>query len=91
MDKKLELRIKTQGVQKLDITPGKQAVLSLGDTIPVPELDYDKLYHKPQINNIELQGNKTLEQLNIQETTNPITNLEIETMLQNIFNGGEAI
>lgn len=91
MDKKLELRIKTQGVQKLDITPGKQTVLSLGDTIPVPERDYDKLYHKPQINNVELQGNKTLEQLNIQETTNPITNLEIETLLQNIFNGGEAI
>lgn len=49
--------------------------------------DYNKLNNKPQINYVELIGNRTLEELNIQEAnvapTDPITNLEIESILNN--------
>ena len=85
MDKKIELRIKTQQQQRLDITPGKQQKFTLGNSIPVPELDYEKLYNKPRINSVELIGNKSLDDLGI-EDTDPLTNFEIEEMLANIFN-----
>lgn len=64
-------------------TTGK--VLRLGNAIPVPTTDYEILSNKPQINGVELRGNKTSKDLNIQETA-ALTNLEIEQIIQNVFN-----
>lgn len=60
-------------------------VLKLGNIVPVLVTDYEVLTNKPQINGVELIGNKTSKQLNIQET-NALTNLEIEQIIQNVFN-----
>ena len=47
--------------------------------------NYTELTNKPQINNIELIGNKSLDDLNIQikgdYETEPITNAELENLL----------
>ena len=59
--------------------------LSLGNSIPVPVKDYDLLDNKPKINGVTLQGDKTSRQLKIKET-DPLTNLEIEEMLNTVFN-----
>ena len=47
-------------------------LVSVGGT-----LDYDDLDNKPKINDVELKGNKTFENLGI----NTITNIELEEML----------
>lgn len=44
--------------------------LSLEDIIIISEKDYEKLIKKPRINEVELVGNKTLEELGIEECTN---------------------
>jgi len=48
--------------------------------------DYNDLYNKPSINNVELSGNKTSDDLNLQEKGNyantRVTNIEID----NLFN-----
>lgn len=46
-------------------------------TIPRYEHDYEKLINRPQIEGVELIGNKTFEELNLDR----ITNSEIENML----------
>lgn len=58
--------------------------LNLGNSIPVPVKDYDLLENKPKINGVTLQGDKTSRQLRIKET-DPLTNLEIEDMLNTVF------
>lgn len=49
--------------------------------------DYEDLDNKPQVNNITLIGNKTLDQLNIQVKGNyadsALTNFEIDALLNN--------
>lgn len=42
--------------------------------------NYDSLINKPQINEVELQNNKSLEDLNV----NRLTNLEIEDIINSI-------
>lgn len=44
--------------------------------------DYEKLNNLPQINEIELVGNKTAKDLNLQEEMKPLTNLELEEILK---------
>lgn len=45
------------------------------------EKDYEKLSNKPKINNVELIGNKNLEDLDIQEKMDYLTNMEIEQLI----------
>lgn len=45
------------------------------------EKDYEKLFNKPKINNVELIGNKNLEDLDIQEKMDYLTNMEIEQLI----------
>ena len=58
--------------------------LNLGSAIPVPVRDYEELEHKPQVNGVELSGNKTTRQLRI-EVTDPLSNLAIEAMMRSVF------
>ena len=52
--------------------------------------DYEDLYNKPQINEVELDGNKSLEDLGIQKSgeyaNTKVTNAEID----NLFLGGNS-
>lgn len=51
------------------------------DVINYGTSDYTKLQNKPSINNVELIGNKTAKDLNLQEEVQALTNLEIEEIL----------
>lgn len=44
--------------------------------------DYDELENKPQINNIELKGNISTEDLGIQREMESLSNLELEAILK---------
>lgn len=43
--------------------------------------DYEKLINKPQINEVTLLGNKTADDLHLQEEMDYLTNMEIEELL----------
>lgn len=53
-----------------------------GETTFIRTDNYDELLNKPQINGVELKGNKTFEDLG----DTPLTNLEIKAIFDNIFN-----
>lgn len=43
--------------------------------------DYDELFNKPSINSITLQGNKELDELGIQEEMIPLSNSDLEELM----------
>ena len=55
------------------------------EIVEIPTGNYNDLDNKPQINNVELSGNKSLDDLNIQVKGNyaddALTNLEIEALI----------
>lgn len=50
---------------------------AIQEAIIVGEKNYDNLENKPQINNVTLQGNKSLNDIGVQT----LTNVEIEEIL----------
>ena len=55
----------------LEVNEEKETIdLSLEKIYIMREYDYEKLIKKPRINEVELVGNKTLEDLGIEECTN---------------------
>lgn len=55
----------------LEVNEEKETIdLSLEKIYIMREYDYEKLIKKPRINDVELIGNKTLEDLGIEECTN---------------------
>ena len=55
----------------LEVNEEKETIdLILEDINIISEKDYEKLIKKPRINEVELVGNKTLEELGIEECTN---------------------
>ena len=55
----------------LEVNEEKETIdLSLEKIYIMSENDYEKLIKKPRINEVELVGNKTLEELGIEECTN---------------------
>lgn len=55
----------------LEVNEAKETIdLSLEKIYIISEHDYEKLIKKPRINDVELVGNKTLEELGIEECTN---------------------
>ena len=54
----------------LEVNEAKETIdLSLEKIYIMREYDYEKLIKKPRINEVELVGNKTLEELGIEECT----------------------
>lgn len=80
----IKLNIKSGPKFNLRTNSGLYEKLDLGNSVPVVIRDYEKLYNKPMINGVELIGNKTSVQLLIPDIV-PITDSEIETILQNVF------
>lgn len=79
-----ELHIRSGPRFNLRTKKGLAERLELGTAIHVNTNNYELLMNKPQINGVELIGNKTSKQLKIKETE-PLTNLEIESMIQSVF------
>ena len=64
----------------------QETLLETGDpVIPIETRNYEILDNKPQINGVELLGNKTSSQLKIKESDS-MSNFDIEEVLSNIFN-----
>ena len=71
----------------LDVTILEETAFSVNlqnDVVDIGTNDYEKLLNKPQINNTELIGNKSLDDLNIQEkgeyANQRVTNIEIDNL-----------
>lgn len=61
----------------MDVLQDAQSVdMDVGGGVAVPT-DYNLLYNKPQIEGVELVGDKSFEELNLQR----LTNTELEEML----------
>lgn len=45
--------------------------------------NYEHLSNKPKINSIELLGNKTSDELNLQDKMEALSNMDIENLLNN--------
>lgn len=56
---------------------GNLSVLPVGGT-----KNYEKLTNKPKIESVELIGDKSFEDLGVRD----VTNMELQSMLDNIFN-----
>jgi len=62
----------------------QQKTLTGGISLPDGgEKNYERLSNKPQINGVELVGDKNIEQLGV--TT--MTNIEIKSIFDNVFKG----
>lgn len=72
---------------RVELRPGEGTALDLGNMIPVPVREYEALEHKPRVNGVELSGDKTTRELKI-EITDPLSNLAIEGILSQVFEGG---
>ena len=57
--------------------------VELGEVLNVGTSNYNELSNKPQINSIELIGNKTPSELHLQEEMEDITNEEINNLFRN--------
>lgn len=73
--------------EDLDIILDEQnsidAEIENSDIVPTGTTkNYEILDNKPQINNVELVGNKNANDLNLQERIEVLTNLEIEEILK---------
>ncbi len=82
-----DITIRPGAPPRVELRPGKMNELDLGNTIPVPVRDYEALEHKPRVNGVELSGDKTTRELKI-EITDPLSNLAIEGILSQVFEGG---
>lgn len=56
-------------IEKLELDVVKQEVVTS---------DYEKLNNLPQINEVQLKGNKTARELKLQEEMTALTNIELE-------------
>ena len=61
----------------LGLDSGDNAALNAGSTTVVSVNDYNDLRNKPSIEGVELVGDKSFEELNLQR----LTNTELENML----------
>ena len=60
-------------------------VADFGETQIIETSDYNNLINKPSINEVELKGNKTLEDLGDKS----LTNIEIKHIFDKVFKGGQ--
>lgn len=63
---------------------GEKPVEVKGEPInvtPLEDRDYNRFYNKPQINGVELVGNKTSEQIKVQHEMDEITDQDIDHII----------
>lgn len=82
--------IKANGVTTITITKkdGTQEIVEIydGKGADSGTIDYNKLVNKPQINNVELDGNKTLEELGIQPKGDYANKSDLPTKTSDLTN-----
>lgn len=82
---KLTLKIRDEPKLQLNLQGKDTLNIALGQPVATGTKDYEKLFNKPQINRIELIGNRSLDELGIQKAheapTESISNTEIDDIL----------
>lgn len=73
----IKLTVAEPDAVTLGLDSGDNAALNVGSTTVVFVNDYEELRNKPRIEGMELIGDKTFEELNLQS----LTNQELEAML----------
>lgn len=85
MDCENILDITPEGVENINLSPEGGETLQLGNeclrVAPFEDRDYNKSFNKPQINGVELVGNKTSEEIHVQHEMDEITNQEIDNII----------
>lgn len=73
----IRLSIEQPSTSVLTVMPTEAVNMSADEAIMVSVNDYDELQNKPSIEGVELIGDKSFEELNLQR----LTNTELENML----------
>lgn len=73
----IKLTVAENDAVTLGLDSGDNAALNVGATTVVSVNDYNDLRNKPSIEGVELIGDKSFEELNLQR----LTNTELENML----------
>jgi len=73
----IKLAVAENDAVTLGLDSGDNAALNVGSTTVVSVNDYNDLRNKPRIEGVELIGDKSFEELNLQR----LTNTELENML----------
>ena len=73
----IKLTVAENDAVTLGLDSGDNAALNVGSTTVVTVNDYNDLRNKPSIEGVELIGDKSFEELNLQR----LTNTELENML----------
>ena len=73
----IKLTVAENDAVTLRLDSGDNAALNVGSTTVVSVNDYNVLRNKPRIEGVELIGDKSFEELNLQR----LTNTELENML----------
>lgn len=68
---------------KAKFSEGDQLTATFGSVQRVSTSDYNELFNKPSINEVELKGNKTFEDLG----DKTLTNIEIKAIFDRVFGG----
>lgn len=66
----------------LAVDIGAKDKMGISGMAPSIAKDYNKLFNKPLINEVELIGNKTGKQLGLQDKMESLTNLELDDLIQ---------
>lgn len=75
-DDTTELELEDEETSDIDIE--NSDVVGTGETT-----NYEKLKNKPQINSVELLGDKSSDELGLQDEMEALTNTEIESLINN--------
>ena len=79
MPNEINLEVNEVKITTFEVNEAKETIdLNLEDINIISENDYEKLVKKPRINEVELIGNKTFEELGLEECLNQ----EIEDMFK---------
>ena len=71
MPNEINLEVNEVKITTFEVNEAKETIdLNLENINIISENDYEKLIKKPRINEVELKGNKTLEDLGLEECLN---------------------
>ena len=85
MDVRFKAKFRTDSAFKAKFRTEGNLSADFGNVIQVHTDNYNDLLNKPSINEVELKGNKTFEELG----DHLLTNIEIKRIFDRVFKGGQ--
>lgn len=84
METRFKAHFRTTENFKAQFENDESFTAKFGEVYKVNTGNYNDLFNKPSINEVELQGNKTFDELG----DHTLTNKEIKTIFDRVFKGG---